>query len=439
MTVASATADRQIPWWREPTKDQWLAYVAAWLGWTLDAFDFTVFLLIMVPIAKEFDVPLTEVTLIFTVTLWMRLLGAIASGWLADRVGRKLPLMISILWYSICNFIAGFSPTFWFLFLFRALLGIGMGAEWPAGAALAMESWPARSRGIMSGALQGSWGLGFLLSSAAYGLLFNAIGWRGLLWLGVLPALVTLYIRKFVKEPEVWRENRDKQRQQREEFKAPLLEIFRPRVLGNTLTACLWMGSGFVVYYTVFGLFPTHLQKDLHFGPGAVALPVALANTMTFVSSCIWGYVADRLGRRWSMIIPALIGIAITPFYLGFITTSYAVLVAAFTIQGFFVGSIYGQNPAYLNERFPTEVRATAAGFCYHQGAIWGGLVGPLLAAWAATMPTGFTLPMLIVTTVFLLIFALALILGPETKGKVLVSDIELGHAPALSPQTAEA
>ena len=433
MVTVTAATDRQTRWWREPTKDQWLAYVAAWLGWTLDAFDFTVFLLIMVPIAKEFHVPLTEVTVVFTVTLWMRLLGATASGWLADRVGRKTPLMISILWYSICNFIAGFSPTFWFLFLFRALLGIGMGAEWPAGAALAMESWPARSRGFMSGVLQGSWGIGFLLSSAAYGLLFNAIGWRGLLWLGILPALVTLYIRKFVKEPEVWRENREKQRQQREEFKAPLLEIFRLRVLGNTLTACLWMGSGFVVYYTVFGLFPTHLQKDLHFSPGAVALPVALANAMTFVSSCIWGYVADRIGRRWSMIIPALIGIVITPFYLGFITTSYAVLVTAFTIQGFFVGSIYGQNPAYLNERFPTEVRATAAGFCYHQGAIWGGLVGPLLAAWAAMMPSGFTLPMLLVTTVFLLIFVVALLLGPETKGKILVSDIELKHAPQAS------
>ena len=201
MIITVATPDRQIPWWREPTADQWLAYVAAWLGWTLDAFDFTVFLLIMVPIAQEFHVPLTEVTLIFTVTLWMRLIGATASGWLADRVGRKTPLMISILWYSICNFIAGFSPAFWFLFLFRALLGIGMGAEWPAGAALAMESWPARSRGFMSGALQGSWGLGFLLSSAVYGLLYNAIGWRGLLWLCVLPALVTLYIRKFVKNP----------------------------------------------------------------------------------------------------------------------------------------------------------------------------------------------------------------------------------------------
>jgi SHS family lactate transporter-like MFS transporter len=430
MAVA-ADVTNPIPWWKEPTKDQWLAWVAAWLGWMLDAFDYTIFLLIMVPIAKEFDVPLVDVTFVFTLTLWLRLVGATASGWLADRVGRKLPLMISILWYSICNFIAGFSPTFWFLFLFRALLGIGMGAEWPAGAALAMESWPARSRGFMSGVLQGSWGLGFLLSSAAYGLLFESIGWRGLLWMGVLPALVVLYIRKFVKEPEVWQQNRDKQRQQKQEFRLPLFEIFRLRVLPNTLTACLWMGSGFVAYYTIFGLFATHLQKDLHFGPGDVALPLALSNTMLFVSNCIWGWVSDKIGRRWAMIIPAAIGILVTPFYLGFFTTSYSVLVIAFIVQGFFAGAVYGQNPSYLNERFPTEVRATAAGFCYHQGAIWGGLVGPLLAAWAATEPLGFAMPMLIVTVVSEVVFIIALLMGPETKGKVLVSDIELAHAPA--------
>src|ERR671936_195047 len=161
----------------------------------------------MVPIAKDFGVPLLAVTAVFTLTLWMRLVGATASGWLADRVGRKKPLMISIAWYSLCNFIAAFSPAFWLLFLFRALLGIGMGAEWPAGAALAMESWPARSRGLMSGVLQGSWSIGFLLSSLAYGLLYDTIGWRGLLILGVLPALTVVWIRLYVKEPKVWVEN----------------------------------------------------------------------------------------------------------------------------------------------------------------------------------------------------------------------------------------
>src|SRR5271155_1279804 len=170
--ATAAEIAKPIPWWKEPTKDQWISWWAAWLGWTLDAFDFTVFLLIMVPIAKEFNVPLTEVAFVLTITLWMRLIGAVASGWMADRVGRKIPLMISILWYSIANFIAGFSPTFMFLFVCRALLGIGMGAEWPAGAALAMEQWPQRPRGFMSGGLQGSWGIGFLLSSACYWLVF---------------------------------------------------------------------------------------------------------------------------------------------------------------------------------------------------------------------------------------------------------------------------
>src|ERR1700720_1256166 len=211
--ATTAEIAAKMPWWKEPTKDQWLAWWAAWLGWTLDAFDFTVFLLIMVPIAQEFNVPLTEVTVVLTITLWMRLVGAPASGWLADRVGRKIPLMISILWYSICNFIAGFSPTFAFLFFFRAMLGIGMGAEWPAGASLAMESWPARSRGFMSGVLQGSWGLGFALSAAAYGLLYDHIGWRGLLWIGILPALAVVWIRFYVKEPECWVENRRQQRE----------------------------------------------------------------------------------------------------------------------------------------------------------------------------------------------------------------------------------
>ena len=212
--MAAVETIKSTPWWREPTKDQWYAFVAAWLGWTLDAFDFTIFLLIMVPIAEEFKIPLTDVTIVFTLTLWMRLIGATASGWMADRMGRKVPLMISIFGYSMCNFIAGFSPTFWFLLFFRALLGFFMGAEWPAGASLAMETWPIRSRGFMSGVLQGSWGLGYLLSSAIYGLFYSHIGWRGMLWVGIAPALALVYIRYFVKEPAVWLENRRLQRDQ---------------------------------------------------------------------------------------------------------------------------------------------------------------------------------------------------------------------------------
>jgi SHS family lactate transporter-like MFS transporter len=231
-----------------------------------------------------------------------------------------------------------------------------------------------------------------------------------------------LWVQKNVKEPEVWVENRRKQREEQRETRAPLLDIFRLRVLGNTISACLWMASGFIIYYTVFGLFATHLQKDLHLGAEAVALPLALTNVLTFVASGFWGWVSDHLGRRWGMIIPAAIGILITPWYL--FTTSYAIIVAAFALQGAFLGAIYGQNPSYLSERFPTEVRATAAGFCYHQGAIWAGFAGPVLTAWAASQASGFAVPMLVTTVVACLVFIVSLLFGPETKGVTLVSDL---------------
>lgn len=421
--TAVPTTEQSIPWWREPTKDQWYAFVAAWLGWTLDAFDFTVFLLIMHPIAQTFGVSMTAVTLVFTITLWMRLLGATASGWLGDRLGRKTPLMIAIFGYSLCNFAAGFSPTFLFLFTARAILGLFMGAEWPAGCALAMEHWPQRSRGFMAGVLQGSWGLGFLLSFAIYGLLYTTIGWRGMLWVGVLPALVVVYVRYFVKEPEVWLENRRIQRTEQREVKAPLISIFRRDMILNTLNTCWFMASGFVLYYSINVLFPTHLQVDLKLSPGAIGEIGVAANLVVFLSSAVWGWVADRYGRRVAQILPALIAIPMAPLYL--LTSNFTLIWWAFVLQGAFgSGGFASQAPSYTSERFPTEVRATAAGFCYHQGAIWGGLVAPILAYFATSWGLGYAIPMLVGTIAAATSFAIAIALGPETKGKKLVADV---------------
>ncbi len=423
MAAAESLGTAVVPWWREPTKDQWYAWVAAWLGWTLDAFDFTAFLLIIAPIAAEFHVPVPEVAAVLTITLWMRLLGATANGWLADRIGRKTPLMISIAWYSVCNFLAGLAPSFFVLFLFRALLGIGMGAEWPAGAALAMETWPVRSRGFMGALMQGSWGIGFLLSSALYGLFYNYIGWRGLLMIGIAPALLLIYIRMFVKEPEVWVANRRQQREQNREVRAPLFAIFKPALLGNTLTTCLMMGSAFVIYYANYALFATHLQLDLHLSPALVALPIAIANTLFFLSSIFWGWVGERLGRRWAIVIPAALGVPAAFLYL--MTQDYTLVVIGFGLQGMFAcGGMHAQYPAYLSERFPTEVRATAVAFCFHQGAIWGGLISPLLVWYATTHQIGLSGPILVTTIVGLAVFLTAVMLSPETKGRVLIPEL---------------
>lgn len=425
------TSDPTVAWWKEPTRDQWYAYCAAWMGWTLDAFDFTVFLLIMAPIAHEFGVPLISVTAVFSVTLIMRLGGATASGWLADRFGRRAPLMISILWYSVCNLAAGLSPTFTFLFLARAILGIGMGAEWPAGAALAMESWPTRSRGLMSGVLQGSWGLGFALSGLAYGFLYKPLeawhagyGWRGMLILGVLPALACVWIRAYVKEPEVWTDNKKIQDATKQQVTLPLFAIFKPKYLYNTITGCVWMGTNFWVYYAIWSMLGTYLQKELHWTPAQVAVPVFWGNILTFAACAFWGALSERIGRRWALMVPCTIAIFLVPLYLN--TTDPDWFLTLFLLTICFVGGKDALNPGWLSERFPTEVRATAAGFVYHQGAVWGAAVAPVLTYFAVNRQMGFATPMLYATVGSLILYVISVYLGPETKGKVMTADLEV-------------
>jgi SHS family lactate transporter-like MFS transporter len=183
------------------------------------------------------------------------------------------------------------------------------------------------------------------------------------------------------------------------------------------------MASGFVLYYSINVLFPTHLQVDLKLSPGAIGEIGVAANLIVFLSSIGWGWVADRYGRKVAQILPALIAIPIAPLYL--LTSNFTLIWWAFVVQGAFgSGGFASQAPSYLAERFPTEVRATAAGFCYHQGAIWGGLVAPILAYVATAYHIGYAMPMLIGTIVAALSFVIAIALGPETKGKVLVADL---------------
>jgi len=422
MAIEAVASDVSVAWWREPTKDQWFAWFAALFGWMLDAFDYTIFLFVMVPIAQEFSVSLTAVAAVLSLTLWLRLLGAVAAGWLADRIGRKAPLMISILWFSVCNFIAGFSPSFTFLFVVRALLGIGMGAEWPAGASLAMESWPARSRGMMGGVLQGAFPLGFALASVAYWALFDAIGWRGLLWIGILPAFLCVYIRFFVKEPAVWVENRKRQQELKQEVHAPLLAIFKPALLANTLTACWWVSGVQVVYQSVYALFATWLQSEFNVAAGTVATAILISNLAGFASCWLWGGLADWLGRRWSSIINATITSIVAPLYL--LTSDLNWIIAGIIVQGFFGATLPALTPCYLTERFPTEVRSTASGFCYHVGIVFAGFVPLLISYFAVERQMGFAVPMLIATLTGCATLIAALLFSPETKGKVFVSDV---------------
>src|SRR5215813_2453588 len=174
------TTHAREPWWKEPTRGQWFAFGAAWFGWVLDAFDFSIFILAMPRIGKDLGTTVIGTTASLALTLLARLAGGVLAGAAADKWGRKLPLMLSIIWFAICDGAVAFAPTFGWVLVLRTLFGFGMGAEWASGTALAMESWPERSRGIASGVLQGSWAIGFFLASWAYGLVMPHWGWRGL-------------------------------------------------------------------------------------------------------------------------------------------------------------------------------------------------------------------------------------------------------------------
>jgi Major Facilitator Superfamily len=177
--------------------------------------------------------------------------------------------------------------------------------------------------------------------------MFDAIGWRGLLWLGILPAFLCVYIRYFVKEPDVWVENRKRQLEENREIRIPLLALFKPALLGNTLSACWWMAGTLVAFYAVFGLFATWLQTEFELPAAAVATPVLLANVVGIIP--FWGWVADRYGRRRSIIIQAMIGCAVAPAYL--LSKDLSWIIAGFIIQGAFFGGVLPTlAPCYLTE-----------------------------------------------------------------------------------------
>lgn len=430
--IDSGTGEGSVPWWKEPTRDQWFAWVAAALGWTVDGFDFTIFLFLMAPIASEFQVSLTAVASVLSLTLWMRLLGAVGAGWLADRIGRKAPLIISILWFSVCNFIAGFSPNFTFLFIARVLFGLGMGAEWAAGASLAMESWPARSRGLMGYVMSGGFALGFALASLVYWMLSASIGWRGLLWIGILPALLCIYINLYVKDPTVWVENRRLQRELNQEVRAPFFVLFTPPLLRNTLSACWWTAGCGTVYYAIYGMFATWLEQELRVDPAVVATPVLLSNLVALLACWPWGGLADRIGRRGTSALQAIFAALLAPIYL--LTRDISWIIIGFIVQGGVGGMLPLMSPSYLSERFPTDVRATAMGFCYQVGIVCGGFVPVLVSYVAVEQHTGFAVPMLIATWVGAISVVGALLISPETKGKSLsegaiASTLSLPHS----------
>ena len=414
-TTAINTGSPRRFWYFELTRDQRNAFWAAYLGWTLDGFDYSIVSFLLVDIQRSFTVSSALAGALATVALMFRVLGGIGAGTAADRWGRKGPLMFSILWYSSFAFLGGFSTSYGMLFVCRALFGIGMGGVWSAGMPLAIEHCPIHRRGLVSGLLQGGYALGVILAAAVYQFGYPLVrdqpeGWRMLLWLGILPALLVVWIMRTVKESPVWLE-RQRQGGRQAAGHVSFADLFRRKLLPITIHTTFFLAALLFLYNSITWWYPTLLDQM-----NRPRLPFLVAfNAGGIAGGFLGGYLAEtRLGRRGAAVLVTSIGMAVTPLFL-FAGNGILLAVGA-AMMGIFGTGAFGIVPTYLSERFPTAARAAGAGFSYQAGAALAA-IGPTLIG--SMRDNGFGLP----TAMAICIAAsgaaaVALVLlGPETRG----------------------
>lgn len=413
-----------LPWWREVTADQWRAFWAVFVGWIVDSFDFNMLAFIVIDIQRHFTVDRYLAGALGTVTLAMRLIGGTAAGSVADRWGRKLPLLLSIIWFSIFACLSGFSTSYTMLFAFRALFGLGMGGEWAAGMPLVLEHWPTRLRGLASGLMLGGWYWGYLFSATVFQFVYPLfsgtpdLAWRAMFWVAIVPALFTLWIRRRVPESPVWLARQRALRDARASGRPmaqpdhSVLRIFRAPLLWTTVQTTIVLGAFMCIYYSVNFWYPTFL-RDAH----RSTLPyLAAFNIGAIVGTAVWGRLSEtRLGRRGAVTMTVVLGIVSLPFYL--FPHDPLLLGLGALMMGAFGMGVWGMAPAYTNERYPTDARGVGPGFCYHAGAAVGALMPALLGM---LQDRGITLVNAMSTAMVIsgFVAVVAIWSGPETRGR---------------------
>jgi SHS family lactate transporter-like MFS transporter len=380
--------------------------LAGFLGWTLDAFDFFVLVFVLAPIAREFKRSIPDVALTLTATLAMRPVGAVLFGLMADRYGRRLPLTLDILFYSVIEVLSGLAPSYTVFLILRLLYGIGMGGEWGVGASLAMESVSPRWRGILSGLLQEGYALGYLLAAVVYYAVFPHWSWRPLFFIGGLPALLTLFIRARVKEPEAWRESRTDW----SGYWGAALANWR-----RFLYLVLLMTMMNLISHGTQDMYPTFLEQQRHFSPHSTAVITAVSMVGAILGGLVFGLFSDRRGRRRAMVTAVLLALVLIPAWI-FAPSTRLIAVGAFFMQ-FMVQGAWGVVPAHINELSPNELRGFFPGFAYQVGVLCAS-ISPLAEAVAAQHLT-YARAMGMFAAAVLLIGAVVIVAGPEAKGVV--------------------
>ncbi len=389
--------------------DQWHAVAASFLGWTLDAFDFFVLVFLVDTLALQFHVTKAAIIWTLTATLVMRPVGALLFGLLADRYGRRKPLMANVVFFSLIELLCGFAPSYSIFLALRTIYGIGMGGEWGVGASLAMESAPGRWRGILSGVVQCGYSIGYLLAALAARFVLPAWGWRAMFWVGGAPALLAFYIRFRVRESEAWQQHHAQTVGSILRTASGHWKIFSYLILLMTLMMFLSHGTQ--------DLYPDFLKSAHGFSSAWVSYLAILYNVGAVLGAIIFGHLSETIGRRKSMIFALVLSLAVIPAW-AFARSLVLLALGAFLMQ-LGVQGAWGVIPAHLNELSPDDVRGLMPGFAYQLGILFAAGTNTIEYALRGRLGYSWALAGFEITNIALLITVLAL--GWEKKGKEFV------------------
>ncbi len=404
-----------MPSWVETiTREQWRALAAAMLGWMLDALDVMLYAFALTAIREEFGLSAARAGALASVTLLASAAGGVLFGVVADRIGRARALVVSILTYSVFTALTATAGSVATLVLWRALVGIGLGGEWSAGSVLVAETWPAEHRGKAIGIMQSGWAIGYAAAALLSAAILPAFGWRVLFALGVLPALLTFWIRRRVEEPALWRES----------ARNPLRDarlLLRPPLAGRAGAATALATSLLFAYWGLFTWVPAYLASPAAAGGAGLGIVrssfwVVTMQAGAFLGYSSFGFLSDRFGRRRSVQAFVLVAAGLVPAY-GLLARSETALLALGPLVGFFGHGYFSVFGAMLAELFPSAIRGTAQGLCYNVGRAVSALAPLTIGALADRYGLGAALTF---TAAFFVFGAMLVSLLPETKGEEL-------------------
>ncbi len=385
------------------------AVAASFLGWTMDAFDYFVVVFLVDTLAGEFGVGRASIVLTLTATLAFRPLGALIFGLLADRYGRRVPLMANVIFFSAVELLCGFSRGFVFFLILRGLYGIGMGGEWGVGASLAMEAAPKRWRGVLSGILQSGYSVGYLLAAIVARLVLPVLGWRWMFWLGGAPALLALYIRSRVPESEAWRRHRAPSTGA--VLKTAFGEWKRLVYLGVLMIFMMFLSHG------TQDLYPDFLRNERGLAAETVAYLAMFYNVGAIAGAIVFGELSERWGRRFSMV--AALGLTLAMIPLWAFSSSLALLGAgAFLLQAGVQGA-WGVIPVHLNEMSHDATRGLVPGLAYQLGILFAAPTNTI--EFALRDQVGYRWALAGFEIVTILALCVIILMGSERRGRSFV------------------